>query len=61
MTDNGVFQVVMLDVLRQDFEAWLRSRSLEMRLHRPDPTGVPTFIVVPTEEAWRAMNNGGHA
>lgn len=51
MTDTGgVFQAMMLDVLREPFERWLAGRGLAL-VPVPTDEGVPTFTTTPTD-AW---------
>ena len=44
---RGTLTVTMLNVLRADFEAWLRSRNLLLVQVPGDPAG--TYIVVPVD------------
>lgn len=49
--DPGLFDVVMLDVLREPLEEWLLSRGLRLAKIPPtNPDDIPTFTTTPTDE-----------
>lgn len=44
--DDGVVQVVMLDVLAQQFERWLEGRGMYLfKIPDGDPEEIPTYTV----------------
>ena len=44
MSENGVSQILMLDVMRPDFERWLTDRDLHLfRIPEDDSDDLPTF------------------
>jgi hypothetical protein len=47
---DDLFEVVMLNVLREGFEEWLASRGLKLARIPQNPTSIPTFTTTPTDE-----------
>lgn len=54
MSDSGLFEVVMLDVLRAPFEEWLAERNLKLVSIPQDDYSIPTFTTTPTDESLRS-------
>lgn len=54
--ENALIDVVMHEVLREDFEAWLNSRGLILR-RTPvfdESPELPTYNVAPSRALWEA-------
>jgi hypothetical protein len=56
---HDVVQVVMLDVLFEQFKRWLAGRSLQTFPIPHDPDDLPTYGVGPTQSAWDRMRPHG--
>lgn len=60
MKETGVFQVVMLDVMKPGFEQWLASRRHVM-FYMPEEAQdgeIPCYGIAPSQELWEEVHGG---